>query len=161
MSMYLWLKPNSRARVQQLVTNRVLGDLKVETDRDSGQEVIKGWGDVGDPMSPKLPVALRDLVDRVTAETQIYSGFRREGIYSHEGVTLAVKTGSDCQAIKIIGPSVDAVNEAYSLLRQGELTPTEDWATSAKTKGFSFSIPRFGGWRAKTFRFGVSDRQSS
>ena len=161
--MFLWLKPNSKARVQQLVDNHVIGDLKVENGSDSGQEVIKGWGDIGDLLTPKLPMALRDLVDKVTAETRIYAGFRREGVYSHGGVTLEAKMGSGWQAIKIIGSSVEAVNEAYSLLRKGQLEPVEDWEAPAagKEKGFSVSVPDFRGWGRKTFRFSMTEKQSS
>ena len=80
---------------------------------------------------PDIPEKLIDCVTRM--ENEIYKGFRKEGVYKHNGARLMVTTTRHLKAdayyqrMEIIGPSVTSVNEIYSLVRQGKLQPVEDW----------------------------------
>ena len=80
---------------------------------------------------PDIPDNLVECVTRI--ENEIYQGFRREGVYQHEGAKLVVTTTRHMKAdvyyqrMEIIGPSVKSVNEIYGLVRQGKLQPVEDW----------------------------------
>ncbi|HUW72159.1 MAG TPA: hypothetical protein VMV66_03165 [Candidatus Humimicrobiaceae bacterium] len=80
---------------------------------------------------PDIPEELIDCVTRM--ENEIYNGFRKEGVYEHNGAKLVVTTTRHLKAdvyyqrMEIIGPSVTSVNEIYTLVRQGKLQPVEDW----------------------------------
>jgi len=93
---------------------------------------------------PDIPEELVECVTRM--KNEIYHGLRREGIYRHKGAQLVVvttrhlKTSAYYQRMEIIGPSVASVNEIYSLVRQGELQPDEDWEAPMSTPSQEASV---------------------
>lgn len=132
--MYLWLKQGAEKQLQVLKEQELVGDLRMEIDRTSGKKYIKTYIELGDPTS-EIAEVLSELVERVTVKERIFRGFRVEGVYRHNGATLTVRTETRSleylqevwQWVNISSPSVEAAKAIYSLLRQGKLTPDENW----------------------------------
>lgn len=143
--MYIWLKKDSEKRIELLKKEGRLGDVRVETCRSTGEQYIPTYANVFDPTA-SIPDIPADIVTRVTVKEYIYRGFRTNGIYRNEGAELMVKTHVQVhstmmshsveretfQEINVSGPTVEAVKAIYSLVRQGELQPAEDWELQPK-----------------------------
>lgn len=142
MSLYFWFRSDVEAEreLASLKEKGRVGDLRVDTDRETGQQYLAVYEDAFDPTAtfPNIPSS---IVARVTLKDRIYCGFRTEGIYRHEGAELMVKTHvqvhsemmadrierEEWQEVTVSGPNVTAVRNIYTLVRQGNLLPEEDW----------------------------------
>lgn len=138
--MYIWLKVGAEEQLATLKEQGLLGDVRVETNRNTGKKYISVYGDVFDPTEdvPSVPI---NLIEKVTLRDCIYRGLRTEGIYRHEGAEMVVKTRvrvhsemmadtierEESQEVSISAPSVDVLKMIYTLVRQGKLAPQENW----------------------------------
>ena len=137
--MYIWLKNGVEEQLAALKEQGLLGDVRVETHRNSGKKYVTVYEDVFDPASDvSFP---EELVEKVTLKDRIHRGFRIEGIYRHEGATLMVKTESrvhsemmadriereEWQEISVVAPNVEKLKAIYTLVRQSKLAPEENW----------------------------------
>ncbi len=137
--MYIWLKKGVEEQLATLKEQGLLGDVRVETHRDSGKKYVTVYEDVLDPVSDvNFP---EELIERVTLKDEIHRGFRVEGIYRHEGATLMVKTRSkvhsemmadhiereEWQIISVAAPNMEKLKTIYTLVRQSKLAPEENW----------------------------------
>jgi hypothetical protein len=137
--MYIWLKNGAEEQLATLKEQGLLGDIRVETHRNSGKKYVTVYEDVFDPASNvNFP---EELIEKVTLKDRIHRGFRVEGIYRHEGATLMVKTGSrvhsemmadhiereEWQEISVAAPNVEKLKSIYTLVRQSKLAPEENW----------------------------------
>lgn len=138
---YIWLKENVLKEIEKLKKKEKMGDLKVEKDKESGKSYIAIWEDIFSPVT-EFPNVPEELIERVTVkEHKIYKGLRKEGIYYHEGTTLMVTTiinvysemmaesveVEEYQYINVSAPTIEKLKVAFSMLRQGKLTPDENW----------------------------------
>lgn len=132
---YLWVKDDAERQLQILKHQKLVGDLLVQIDRSSGKKYISTYTELSDPTS-EIAKALGDLTEKVTARERIHRGLRPEGVYRYNGATLIAKTTVDglsdssqdtYQWLKISGPTIEAVENIYSLFRQGKLVPEESW----------------------------------
>ena len=140
--MRIWLTKDGSKKIEKLKSKEGVGDLKIEKCSKSGKEYFETYDD---PFSPA--VELRNIpgefVEKVTVKDfRIDEGFRTEGRYTHDGAELMVKVGKRLhgggydsgevvidkwQDISISALTIEKLRVAYSKLRQGELTPVEDW----------------------------------
>jgi hypothetical protein len=130
--MYLWIKQGSEQEATAL-------GFRVEKDDVSGLPYVPLHSfNVCDPTRAPLSPQLVALVDRVTELDSIHSGFRKDGIYRRDGcelvakkhlnVSLSLGDDTEKQELSISGPTVEAVDEMYSLFREGKLgEPDVDW----------------------------------
>lgn len=93
---------------------------------------------VSDPCDPTRFMPSEEILQNVvhvTCRTTISRGLRTDGIYRYDWAELTARTInqgsiSDCvwaQELAIMGLTVKAVDEIYSLFRQGQLEPAENW----------------------------------
>ncbi|MFH1308438.1 MAG: hypothetical protein ABIH51_00300 [Patescibacteria group bacterium] len=139
---YIWLKKGATKTIEKLVGKEVFGDFRIERDRGSGKSYISSHDD---PISPSTQFAEipEDLIEKVTIQNRrIDKGFRKEGIYHHEGAILMVinrkyvdSGGIHSQTIKVdtwqeisaSAPTIQKLKLAYGKLRKGELNLDENW----------------------------------
>lgn len=137
--MYIWLKNGAEEQLATLKEHGLLGDIKVETHRNSGKKYIMIYEDAIDPTAD---INIPDkFIRKVTLKDKIYRGFCIEGIYRHKGATLMVRTESrvhsemmatniereEWQEISITAPNVKKLKIIYTLVRQKKLAPEEKW----------------------------------
>ena len=140
--MYIWLKDGVRReeRLAALKEQGLLGDVRVETHRNSGKKYIATYEDAFDPTAdvPNIP---DELIEKVTLKDRIYRGLRTEGVYRHEGAVLLVKSRvevhsemmadkierEEWQDISVSAPNAAVLKAIYTLVRQGKLAPEENW----------------------------------
>lgn len=93
---------------------------------------------VSDPCDPTRFMPSEEILQNVvhvTCRITITRGLRTDGVYRHDWAELMAKTinqgsVSNCvwaQELTIMGLTVKAVDEIYSLFRQGKLEPEENW----------------------------------
>jgi len=138
---YIWLKEGALKTIEKLKSKEKIGNLRVEKDKESSKSYISIWEDVFSPVT-ELPNVPEELIEKVTVkEHRICRGLRKEGIYHHEGTTLMVTTKrtvhsemmaesvevEERQYIDVSAPTIAKLKTVFSMLRQGKLTPDEDW----------------------------------
>ena len=138
LTMFIWLKDGAGEKLADLKKQGLLGDVKVETNRDTGKKYVPIYGDVFDPAAA-VPIIPTDLIERVTLQDRIHRGLRTEGVYRHDGAELVLKTDisfnsgpfdeedREYQNVNVSAPSVKLLKEIYTLVRQGKLAPEENW----------------------------------
>jgi hypothetical protein len=139
--MHIWLKTGAEEQLASLKEQGLLGDVRVETHRNSGKKYIV----IEDAIDPASNVNVPEgLIERVTLKEIIYRGLRAEGIYRHRDATLRVKTGrsvdpgtvedriqrEEWQEISVAAPNVEQLKTIYTLVRQKRLPPEENWDDS-------------------------------
>lgn len=126
--MYLWLKKGSE---QQAVALK----FSVEKDKFSGESFIHYNSDACDPSKASLCQELANLVEKVTLKEIICRGPQYDGIYRRDGCELTAITRISCgfdqtesQDVNISGPTVEAIDNIYSLFRESKLgEPDVNW----------------------------------
>jgi len=129
--MYIWL----REEVD------IPKGINPEIHQASGKKYVSIKCDLMD-VTITLPTIPDSSIERVTAKDVIeqYRGFRQEGIYRYKGAVLVVKTKSNGQAgmdrqewqeVNVSAPTVVILREIYTLVRQGKLSPDENWEVPA------------------------------
>ncbi len=139
--MYIcWLKDGVEERLAALKEQGLLGDVIVNTCRNSRRKYVNVYEDVFDPAA-EIPNIPEELIERVTLKDNIYRGFCVEGVYRHEGATLLVRNKSEAyrdgmgdyavreelQRISVSAPNVEKLKVIYTLVRQRKLAPEENW----------------------------------
>lgn len=145
--MYIWLKKGAEERLATLKEQGVVGEVRIEIHRNSGKKYLSLYEDPFNPTAD-LPEIPEELIEKVTLQDRIYRGFRFEGIYRHEGATLLIKTRVNCekvytrdseyayreewQDISASAPSAEELKAIYTLVRQGKISPDENWEDNAQ-----------------------------
>lgn len=126
----------------------------VETSESSGGKFINLYLDPTDP-AIDMPRFVRGQVRVITFTSSYHEGFRPEGMYIHKGAKAKVQTVVNVQSpnfgnnadtssierrqeISISAKSIKALQEIYTLIRQGNLQPTEKWSDGGQS-GVSFA----------------------
>jgi hypothetical protein len=122
--MYLWLKKGSAEELKKI-------GLGVKKDHASGRDYHEIFlGNVIDP-TRKISDTVKALVEEITVIEHIYYNFQKDGVYKKDGVTILAEKqpgeNRDCQKLSISGPTLEKVEEIYTLFRQGKLVPTKKW----------------------------------
>lgn len=110
-------------------------NLNLQTDEPTGMlywDVYEAQGP--NPLVDLIPAG---LVHLVTHCERIYTGFQRDGVYRLNGAELRLTTEigarwegaeREVQVALIKGPSIKSVLDIYTRVRQGKLSPAEDWS---------------------------------
>jgi hypothetical protein len=134
----IWLKDN--------VTDEQLADLKrscvgVETSK-KGKRFVSHDYHILDP-TIDIPDVPPGMIERFTVKDNIYQGLRQEGLYYlPSGAKMLLFTlvyysdfgANRYQEISASAPSIDALREIYTLVRQEKICPIEDWDDHEKTQ---------------------------
>lgn len=142
--MYIWLNDGAEEEIEALKEEGRLGDVRVDTAHSSGKKYLSVYGNIFSPTVGVLDVP-EELIERVTFQDRIYRGLRTEGVYHHEDATLLVKTEvrvhsemmadrierEEWQDISVSAPNMEKLRAIYTLVRQGKLSPDENWGDDA------------------------------
>jgi hypothetical protein len=105
--------------------------LDAQRDPVSGKWFSVHEGGNCDRTFQRLREDLAGQIEQVTFKGVICRGLRPDGVYSHSGCWLTAITKianrTEIQMLSISGPTVNMVNETYTLFRQGVLDPEENW----------------------------------
>lgn len=145
MSMYIWLNHEAERSIKaheegKFSKERVgrLENMEVYADNDSGEKHLIVYGDIFDP-TKIMPDVPEKFVKKVTLKERIDQGFRAEGIYRIEGATLLIRSKvrvhfrgdniarEEWQEISVSAPNIEMLKAIYTLVRQGDLDPEENW----------------------------------
>lgn len=131
MTTYVWLRSGAEERLAALNDQQVYVGPQIKIDHTSGTKYVVVHEDIfANPTS--VP---NELVEKVTVRDVTYRGFRTEGIYRRGKAVLIVKSTHTSEAgrsrwyqeISVSAPTMRAAKKIYSLVRQGELLPEENW----------------------------------
>lgn len=130
--MFFWLKEGAESKLDAK-------ELSIKTHR-TGTKYVDVYGGIDEPIVgvPSIP---KELIERITLKDSIHRGFRTEGVYRHNGATLVVKGSSywsgldkiECQDITAGASTISALVAIYTLVRQGKLSPEENWGERTPT----------------------------
>ena len=143
--MKVWLKDGAKEQLAVLQKRGLFPKIEVSTD-NTWKDFIYIYEDLFNP-TINIPDVPKEMVEKFTFEERISSNLRAEGIYRHGGAEMLIKIvaevhddssiypGTDLkweilQKISISAPSVASLKEIYTLMRQGKLSPVENWETN-------------------------------
>jgi hypothetical protein len=136
MLLYFWIKKGAEKLFQDMQDQGLLGKgLKAELDPSSNRYRISFWGD---PMNPAivLPTIPDEIVEKVTMlDEAIYQGFVPDGKYYYKNAVLmarleifgSIQIPKKRQFISIGAPNIEEFRTIYTLVRQRQLDPHENW----------------------------------
>ncbi|MGC9968681.1 MAG: hypothetical protein ABSC29_03045 [Minisyncoccia bacterium] len=144
--MYIWLTAKGEETLRQLKTEGRIGELKIETHRNSGLRYVPVSDEITDPTATLIP---QSVIDHVTLDGRIQEDLRPQGIYVRGGATAQVETvrnvvggyGNNSpmvdryQMVRVVAKTVRAARAIYSKVRSGELKPKHNWTAGADRSG--------------------------